>query len=150
MRVLIVEDNTFNAFCLTRLLQEVHPHVQVTTVGDSISALSAIAQELPSLIIMDGDLGASDGLHCNGPALADLIWQNNPSLPMIAWSDSEGMRHAFARIYKLHKKPFNDMLCWPKIVAQERIRQSLMQLRLLSYQTKPVSTVSKSAEALHL
>ncbi|KTD07596.1 response regulator [Legionella jamestowniensis] len=128
MRVLIVEDNAFNAFCLTRLLTMVNKHIQTTVVGDSLSALHYIAQNEVAFIVMDGDLGATDGVYCNGPALAETIWQQTPQLPIVAWSDSELMRKAFSDIFRQYNKPLNDFNCWTKVVSQERIRQSLPYL----------------------
>lgn len=148
MRILIVEDNAFNAFCLTRLLQAACPHVLVTVVNDSISALNALESDAPSLVILDGDLGVSDGLRCNGPALADAIWQHSPSLPLVAWSDSENMQQAFSKIFRQHKKNFNDLSCWPKIVSQERISQSLALL-FPQFSNETTSGVTSRAELLH-
>lgn len=128
MRILIVEDGAFNAFCLTQLLEAVFEPVQVVLAKDSISALNELSQNSPALVILDGHLGASDGLYCNGPALASAIWLLNPQMPIIAWSDSEAMRLAFAEVFKQHNKVFNDYTCWTKVVSQERIRQSLPYL----------------------
>ncbi|CEK12098.1 response regulator [Legionella hackeliae] len=128
MRVLIVEDNAFNAFCLTRLLTTVNKQIQATVVGDSLSALNYLAENEVAFVIMDGDLGATDGLYCNGPALVETIWQQNSQLPVVAWSDSESMRKAFADVFKQYNKTLNDYTCWTKIVSHERIRQSLPYL----------------------
>ncbi|ASQ44703.1 response regulator [Legionella clemsonensis] len=128
MRVLIVEDNAFNAFCLTRLLTMVNKQIQTTVVSDSLSALNYIAQNNVAFIVMDGNLGATDGIYCNGPALAETIWQQMPKLPIVAWSDSEPMRKAFADVFRQYNKPLNDYTCWTKVVSQERICQSLPYL----------------------
>jgi len=125
MHVLIIEDNAFNAFCLTRLLQAAYNQIQVTVVNNSIEALDLLQQQTPSLIILDGDLRVSDELHCNGPALADLIWSNWLNVSIIAWTNSELMRQAFAEIFKQYNRPFNENHCWQKIVSQKRILQSL-------------------------
>lgn len=128
MRVLIVEDNAFNAFCLTRLLMLVNKQIQTTVVGDSLSALNYIAQNEVAFIVMDGDLGATDGIYCNGPVLTETIWQQTPQLPIVAWSDSEPLRKAFADVFRQYNKSLNDYTCWSKVVSQERIRQSLPYL----------------------
>ncbi|MDI1352503.1 MAG: response regulator, partial [bacterium] len=95
MRVLIVEDNAFNAFCLRRLLESVMTFGTVTIVNNSRAALSLINNYSPDLVIIDGDLGAfNDGLHCNGPELATIILGKYPHLPLIAWSDSIELREA--------------------------------------------------------
>ena len=125
MRVLIVEDNAFNAFCLTRLIEVVYKQAHVVVLNNSLNVLNFLAQNDTSIVILDGDLGASDGLHCNGPALAELIWMAKPQLPIVAWSDSDSMRSAFAEVFKQHSKPFNDHSCWTKIVSLERIYHSL-------------------------
>ncbi|KTC99314.1 response regulator [Legionella erythra] len=148
MRVLIVEDNAFNAFCLTRLLQSAQPSVQVIVVNDSLSALNVIESEDVSLVIVDGDLGVGDGLLCNGPALADALWELKPSLPVIAWTDSEIMRSAFAETFKQQQKCFNDIYCWPKIVSQERISLALNYLGKQASAT-PAASITKVTDALH-
>ncbi|MDX1836339.1 response regulator [Legionella taurinensis] len=148
MRVLIVEDNAFNAFCLTRLLQSVQPAVQVTVVNDSLNALNVIESDEVSLVIVDGDLGASDGLLCNGPALADALWELKPSLPVIAWTDSEMMRSAFAETFKQQQKCFNDIYCWPKIVSQERISLALNYLGKQTGAT-PAANLTAVTDTLH-
>ncbi|WED43038.1 response regulator [Legionella cardiaca] len=128
MRVLIVEDNAFNAFCLSRLLTTVNKQVQLMVVNDSLSALNYLAENNVSFVVMDGDLGATDGLYCNGPSLAEIIWQKFPELPIVAWSDSDAMRRAFIDVFKQYNKPFNEYTYWTKVVSQERIRQSLTYL----------------------
>ncbi|MGQ3889339.1 response regulator [Legionella sp. CNM-1927-20] len=128
MRVLVVEDSTFNAFCLTRLLQVVYTQINVTVVNDSVQALAYLQNNVPALIILDGDLKASDGLECNGPALAHTIWSSYKYIPIIAWTNSEIMRQAFADVFRQHNKPFHDYHCWQKIVSLERIAQSLSYL----------------------
>ncbi|KTD18031.1 response regulator [Legionella jordanis] len=128
MRVLIVEDNAFNAFCLTRLLTISNKQIQPIVVENSIQALSYLEENDASFVIMDGDLGASDGIYCNGPALVEMIWQQHPSIAIVVWSDSESMRHAFEDVFRKYNKPLNDYTCWTKVVSQERIRQSLTYL----------------------
>jgi CheY-like chemotaxis protein len=125
MRILIVEDNAFNAFCLSRLLETINKQIKLKLVNDSLSALCYLAQYEVSLIILDGDLGARAGLKCNGPALADVIWLNHPYIPIIAWSDSEEMRTAFSAVFRQHNKAFNDYSCWKKEVKMDLIQQSL-------------------------
>ncbi|MDP1603489.1 MAG: response regulator [Legionella sp.] len=129
MHVLIIEDSAFNAFCLTRLMQAACPQIQVITINNSVGVLSFLEKNRPSLIILDGDLRPNDELNCNGPALADAIWSNHSNqLPIIAWTDSESMRLAFAEVFKQHKKPFNDYHYWTKVVSQKRILQTIAYL----------------------
>ncbi|STX27632.1 two component sensor and regulator, histidine kinase response regulator [Legionella beliardensis] len=128
MRVLIVEDSTFNAFCLTRLLQVVCQTIHVTVVNDSLQALAYLEKNRPTLIILDGDLKALDGLGCNGPALAHTIWAKHADLPIIAWTNSDLMRQAFADVFRQYGKSFCEHTCWNKIVSPERIVQSLSYL----------------------
>jgi CheY-like chemotaxis protein len=125
MSVLIVEDNAFNAFCIKRLFAFINNELDLTIVPDSFSALSYLAENNPALVILDGDLSTSDGCYCNGPVLAELILRTNPQLPIIAWSNSEPMRAAFAEVFRQHNRLLNDYNCWPKIVSVERINNSL-------------------------
>lgn len=124
MRVLIVEDNAFNAFCLRRLLESMSTSLLVTIVNNSQAALSAMQINVPDIVIIDGELGAHDGIHCNGPALADAIFQKFPHVPLIAWSDSIVMREAFSTIFKQYNRPFNEHSSWTKVISLERIRKT--------------------------
>lgn len=131
MLFLIVEDNHFNAFCLSRILTATLPQCQVRIAADSTTALSLIALEAFDAVILDGNLGAGDGMNCNGPALADTIWQQYPWMTIVAWSDAAAMRHAFAEVFMRHNKIFNGQVCWPKIVGEQRI-QSFCRSRNVS------------------
>ncbi|WP_133130658.1 response regulator [Legionella yabuuchiae] len=128
MRVLIVEDNAFNAFCLTRLFEAVCAAAQVTVVTESHDALLKLEQLHPHLIVLDGDLGAEDGRYCNGPVLADLIWRKYPSHAIVAWTDNLLMRRAFAEVFHAHRKPFKDFTMWSKIIPQKQLYQALVDL----------------------
>lgn len=128
MRVLIIEDNTFNAFCLTRLFEAICKQAQVSVVTDSIEALSTLEAFNPHLVILDGDLGAGDGCYCNGPVLADLILRQFPNKALVAWTDNEPMRQAFADVFKTHQKPFNDTTIWSKIMCHNKLYQILAEL----------------------
>ena len=124
MRVLIVEDNEFNAFCLRRLLESVLTGaVSVSVVDNSHYALSLIyATNLPDLVIIDGNLGVPDnGLHCNGPELANILLYKYPHLPIVAWTDSEAMRQAFSQVFEEHDRLINDFSFWNKTVSLDCI-----------------------------
>lgn len=126
MHILIVEDSDFNAFCLKRLLESVYPTVvRIKTVNNSLDALHACETDVFDAIIIDGDLGAGDGLCCNGAALADAILTKYPQYPIISWTDSDHWRSAFADVFRQHHKHLNETNCWPKVVTYERIRKSL-------------------------
>ncbi|KTD62494.1 response regulator [Legionella shakespearei] len=122
MRVLIVEDNAFNAFCLRRLLESVVASIGVTIANNSQAAMTHINNTSFDMVVIDGDLGAvSDSAYCNGPELAHIILQKNPHLPIIAWSDSESMRDAFALVFKHYDRLYNEYNCWTKVISLERI-----------------------------
>lgn len=121
MLILIVEDNAFNAFCLSRILTATLKGCQVKIASDSSEALSMIDADQYDAVIVDGDLGASDGMNCNGPALTDAIWSEYPWITVIAWSDSSSMRQAFSEVFKRHNKLFNEYFCWPKIIQEQSI-----------------------------
>ena len=120
--ILIVEDHAFSAFCLSRILESSLDVCQVRMVSNSVEARAAVLSEDFDLIILDGDLGAGDGINCNGPALADLLWSENPWLSIVVWSDSEKMCGAFAHVFKRHQKAFNEHFCWPKMVGKARVQ----------------------------
>jgi CheY-like chemotaxis protein len=128
MRILIVEDNAFNAFCLSRLLETIFKHVHIICVKNSSEALSFLQHYPITLVILDGDLGAGDGLQCNGPVLASVIWSMCHDLPVIAWTNSDNMRQAFADVFQQHGKLFDEYRCWKKMVSLDHIQQSLHYL----------------------
>ncbi|KTD52950.1 response regulator [Legionella quateirensis] len=122
MRVLIVEDSAFNAFCLRRLLESVVAQVSVTIVNNSQTALSLINSHSPDMVVIDGDLGADSDDHCcNGPELVDILIPKYPNLPLIAWSDSEVMREAFSQVFKRHNHSLNEYNSWSKVISIDRI-----------------------------
>lgn len=122
MRILIVEDNAFNAYCLRRLLESVVAQVTVTIVNNSNAALSLVNSTSPDLVVIDGDLGATrDDQFCNGPELANTLMQKYPNLPLIAWSDSEYMREAFSVVFKQNNHTLNEYNSWTKVISLERI-----------------------------
>lgn len=125
MRVLIVEDSAFNALCLRRIMETSLPTISVAIATNSTIALSSIHSNTPDLVIIDGDLGAADGVNCNGPVLAGLILNKYPHLPVIAWSDSELMRDAFAKIFMQYKRTVDIFNTWPKVVNQSRVLNTL-------------------------
>ncbi|TAL58566.1 MAG: response regulator [Legionella sp.] len=124
MRVLIVEDNAFNAFCLRRLLESTIAMLSVTIVSNSQAALTLMQQQLPDLVIIDGDLGQVSEIQYNGPILADILIQKYPQLPIIAWSNSASMVQAFAHVFKHHQRSLNQYNCWSKMVNAESILQT--------------------------
>ncbi|HDV5711164.1 TPA: response regulator [Legionella pneumophila] len=125
MRVLIVEDSAFNAFCLRRLLESVVASISVTIVNNSQAALSFANNYCPDIVVVDGDLGASpDEMNCNGPELAGILLQKYPQLPIVAWSDSDAMREDFIKVFKSHGLFLNEYNTWPKVIGLERIHKT--------------------------
>lgn len=125
MNVLIIEDNAFNAFCLSRILETVIPSVSVTVENNSQDALSAIENHVPDLVILDGELNLINELSTHGPQLAAILLQKHPHLPLIAWSDSEFMRGAFTKIFIQNNRIVNEYNTWSKTVGPNDIRKTV-------------------------
>jgi len=123
MHILIVDDNAFGAYCLSRMLSVVNANVTITIAHNSLAALSAIEEKQPDWVILDGDLQAGDGIQCNGPALLDCIWSLYPDISVVVWTDSDIMNAGFADVFHRYNKPYTDDYCWPKMVKQSRIRR---------------------------
>ncbi len=123
MRVLIIEDNDFNAFCLRRLLESVMTGGSVTVANNSNAALSLFYSHPFDLVIIDGDLGAvrGTGAHCNGPELAQILLYKYPHLALVAWTDSQQLRQEFSHIFKQHERVLNELSVWNKTVTVETI-----------------------------
>ncbi|KTD11957.1 two-component response regulator [Legionella gratiana] len=125
MHVLIIEDNAFNAFCLSRLLETVTVSVSVTVVNNSQDALSAIDINVPDLVIIDGELNLINESSTHGPQLAAILLQKHPHLPLIAWSDSEFMRGAFTKVFMQHNRLVNEYNTWTKTLNPDCIRKTM-------------------------
>ncbi len=124
MRVLIIEDNAFNAFCLSRLLESVISSVAIDVVSNSQDALSFIDTHVPDLVVIDGELNLIDEFSTHGPQLAAVILQKYPHLPLITWSDSEFMRGAFAKVLIQYNRLVNEYNTWNKTVSPECIQKT--------------------------
>ncbi|MGL5743447.1 MAG: response regulator [Legionella sp.] len=124
MRVLIIEDNAFNAFCLCRLLESAITSVSTTVVSNSQDALSVMEINVHDLVIIDGELNLIDEMSTHGPQLAAVLLQKYPHLPLISWSDSEFMRSAFAKIFIQHNRLVNEYNTWTKAVSLKSIHKT--------------------------
>ncbi len=127
MRILIIEDNEFNAFCLRRLLESVIHNTSVTTVNNSSSALTLFYSQSFDLVILDGDLGAARAkdAYCNGPELVSILLYKYPHINLIAWTDSSIMRQEFDVIFRQYGRKLDDIGLWNKTVAVETIRKTI-------------------------
>lgn len=126
MRVLIIEDNEFNAFCLRRLLESVVQVSSITVVNNSSAALMSLYSHPFDLVIIDGNLGVkcTKGVHCNGPELAHIILYKYPQINLIAWTDSLLMRKEFSQVFALFDRTLNELNLWDKMVSLEAISKT--------------------------
>lgn len=125
MRILVVEDSPFNAFCITRLLQEANPALEVAIAKNSDEALALLSLEHYSLVVLDGDLGALDGKLCQGPVLALEIQKQYPKLPLVCWTDNAAMRQSFQKVFAIAGIVMDEMYCWNKVIPIANMRSIL-------------------------
>lgn len=122
MRVLVVEDDAFNAFCLQRVLQLAFLDCQVELAHNSAIALQHLSHTSYDLLVLDGDLGVmEEDKLCNGPALLDKLWQEKPRQKAVAWSDSSRMLQEFRSVFHRHGREFTQSCCWPKTITAQKI-----------------------------
>lgn len=142
MRILVVEDSPFNAFCMTRLLQEANPALEVSVAKNSDEALISLAKEHCSLAVLDGDLGAVvDGGLCQGPVLAVEIQKRYPKLPFVCWTDNAAMRQAFHNVFASVGIVMDNMYCWNKVIPLNEMRSILAFFGLDAHvQRQPVGS----------
>jgi hypothetical protein len=93
-------------------------------VNNSLAAMAYCNNNLPDLVVVDGHLKPSDDRYCNGPEFVQAILQKSPHLPIIAWTDSEFMREAFAVVFSQHNKLLNEYNLWNKVTGIERISKT--------------------------
>lgn len=133
MRVLIVEDNSFNAFCLRRLLESFIAVDEVTIVNNSHAALSSLYEILPDLVIVGANLGSVDAKsHCSGFELSHIILHKYPHLPLIVWLDAQDKYDAFAQLFNRYNRTVNNLTLWPKTISLAHITKAW------SYHVDPV------------
>lgn len=122
MRILIIEDSEFNAFCLRRLLESVVSSASITIANTSNEALSLFYSRPFDLAII-GELGPvkSRTVHCNGPELAQILLHKYPNVLLIAWTDSMRMRQEFSYIFNQYNHTLNKFNLWNKTVTIETI-----------------------------
>lgn len=126
MRVLLIEDNEFNAFCLRRLLESVVQVSSITVVNNSSAALTSLYSHPFDLVIIDGNLGVkcTKDSYCNGPELAHIIFYKYSQINLIAWTDSLLMRKEFSQVFALFDRTLNELNLWDKMVSLEAISKT--------------------------
>jgi CheY-like chemotaxis protein len=125
MRVLIVEDNAFNAYCLRRLLESTHYFLNVTVAATSQMALAHLQNQCFDLMIIDGEL-SHESIDLNGPELTQIILEKNPGQHVIAWTDSPEMKEHFAQVFNQYHYGCNEYTLWSKAIHPEHIIKTLM------------------------
>jgi len=93
-RLLIVDDNPTNLKLVSYLLKS-HGH-EVATAGDAETALEAIAQERPTLILMDLQLPGIDGLELTRRLKADPQTRSIPIIAVTAYAMKGDLEKALA------------------------------------------------------
>lgn len=125
MRVLIIEDNAFNAYCLRRLLESTHYFLNVTVAATSQMALAHLQNHCFDLMIIDGEL-SHEPIPLNGPKLAQIILEKNPKQHLIAWTDSSEMKEQFTEVFNQFHHGCNEYTLWNKTISLEHIIKTLM------------------------
>lgn len=104
--VLVVDDSPTVRKIVQMTLQR--EHIRVITVGDGLSALSAVADEIPALILLDIQLPRMDGYY-----ICHIIRKNLQfrQIPIIMLSGKDGlfdkMRGRLAGSTEYLTKPFD-------------------------------------------
>jgi len=81
-RILIAEDNAFNADMLTRRLAR--RGYEITLATDGLQAVAAARDGLPDLILMDVGLPEIDGLEASRRLKADAATRHIPIIALTA------------------------------------------------------------------
>ena len=93
-RLLIVDDNPTNLKLVSFLLKS-HGH-EVATAGDAETALEAIAQHRPTVILMDLQLPGIDGLELTRRLKADPKTRSIPIIAVTAYAMKGDLEKALA------------------------------------------------------
>ena len=115
--ILLVEDNEVNRDMLVRRLQRAGH--QVTTAGDGETALKAMRQQQPAVVLMDMNLPIKDGWTACREAQQDTSIAGIPIIALTAHAMEEDKHRALeagCRDYATKPVDFPDLLS--KIAAQ--------------------------------
>jgi two-component system, cell cycle response regulator DivK len=94
MRILLVEDNEMNRDMLSRRLSR--RGYDVTIVGDGQTALDAVTESPPSLVLMDMSLPVMDGWEATRRLKADPATRPIPVIALTAHAMSDDRERALA------------------------------------------------------
>lgn len=129
--ILIVDDEADIRELIAGVLDD--EGYETRTAGDSDSALAALSERLPSLLVLDIWL---QGSKLDGIELLEVVKQRNPGLPVIMISGHGNVETAVAAIkrgaYDFIEKPFQaDQLIYTveRATEAERLRRENEELR---------------------
>jgi two-component system, NtrC family, nitrogen regulation response regulator NtrX len=129
--ILIVDDEADIRELIAGVLED--EGYQTRTAGDSDSALAAISERRPSLIVLDIWL---QGSRLDGIELLELVKQRSPSLPVVIISGHGNIETAVAAIkrgaYDFIEKPFQAdqlILAVQRATETERLKRENEELR---------------------
>lgn len=129
--ILIVDDEADIRELISGVLED--EGYQTRTAGDSDSALAAISERLPSLVVLDIWL---QGSKLDGLELLEVIRQRSPNLPVVIISGHGNIETAVAAIkrgaYDFIEKPFQAdqlILTVQRATETERLKRENEELR---------------------
>lgn len=129
--ILIIDDEADIRRLIAGILED--EGYQTRVAGDSDSALAAMSERLPSLIVLDIWL---QGSRLDGIELLDVVKQRSPGLPVVIISGHGNIETAVAAIkrgaYDFIEKPFQAdqlILAVQRATETERLRRENEELR---------------------
>lgn len=129
--ILIVDDEADIRDLIAGVLED--EGYQARTASDSDSALAALSERLPSLLILDIWL---QGSRLDGIELLEVVKQRNPTLPVVVISGHGNIETAVAAIkrgaYDFIEKPFQAdqlILAVQRATETERLKRENEELR---------------------
>ncbi|GGC04207.1 histidine kinase [Marinobacterium zhoushanense] len=135
LKVLVAEDNEFNALLVRRLLEGVG--AQVSCVGSGLEVLEHLEQQMPDLILMDVHMPGMDGIQATR-----TIRERLPELPIVALT-ANVVPHEHKALFEAG---VDDLLLKP-INVPELLRMLLQQCELKTGQSAEATPIGAQLEA---
>jgi len=121
MKFLIVDDNKFNLFIMTKLIAEIVEDSHIDTAQTVDSAYQYFLTNDYDLVITDGDLNN----NITGPMFARLMLNKKPDQMIAGWTDCTTKKEEFSHVFKLARSSENQCMVWQKDINEVSLHHIL-------------------------
>ena len=126
MKILIVDDNKFNLFIMTKLIAEIVEDSHIDTAQTVDNAYQYFLTNDYDLVITDGDLNN----NITGPMFARLLLNKKPDQVIAGWTDCSTKKEEFSHVFKLARSTESQCMVWQKDINEVSLHHLLVPCSL--------------------